>query len=149
MRSLESNLPELSRALTHYGYTVYPFAMALFGNSEFSNKEIKEVLWFALESDSFVANANGLLEADELELLNKIFVRAKSNAKAIVEESVFFKLNLEERAAIFLRTKNHLSWEDIGIIIEKNKEEVVSLVSRAREKLLGRLPIEIEEELLW
>lgn len=63
------------------------------------------------------------------------FRQIKESIKWNDEYAPFFKLELEERAVIFLKHKTHMDIEDIEEILEVQKPYVLAKINCAREKL--------------
>lgn len=152
---LEFNLPELSQALAKAGSELYGFAMALWANDEQARKEIADVLLLALEQGYFVRSIEEegqLSYAEHREAIySQIFRRAEKAFPEIdpeiSQEIRFYALSSKERAAVYLRARAQMTWDSIATIVSCQADAARNLVTGGRERLLGRIPFELPEEL--
>ncbi len=148
----DPNFSELLRALTAASEELLPFAIVCCGEPMRAEAYLQDALLLSLENSWFcraVDNSERFTHKEFREdILKLLWERVKDDSlKGIVagirtygeSSAAFYRMNMTERATLFLRMRLKLSYEQIGAILSEDSIEVLSArVHEAREQLLGR-----------
>jgi hypothetical protein len=149
-REILPSVKSIYSALEEAAVDLYGFAVACHGGvSWMAEPSLLDVLLLGLENSWFVDDDSGQLSHNEFreEFFKSIWDRSQEAAGSPKigtdvplghEEMKFYSLPRAARAALFLRTKKHLSYASIALILGQSEGLVRGEVERAREFLLGR-----------
>jgi hypothetical protein len=141
-------------ALEGAAVDAYGFAVACRGGAAWmAEPELLDTLLLGLENFWFTDDETGRLSHREFreELFKALWERCReadlsapaqpeigTDVPLGHEEMAFYQLPQVARAALYLRTKKHMSYASIALILGNTEAVVRSEVERAREFLLGR-----------
>lgn len=148
----EPNYAELLRALIGASEDLLPFAIVCCGDPLRAEAYVQDVLLLSLENGWLCRSVdeNERITHNEFkeDILRLLWERVhKDSLKGIIagvrtygERSTgFYRLNLLERATLFLRMRLQLTYPEIASVLQEDSEDVlVARVHQARERLLGR-----------
>ena len=80
------------------------------------------------------------------ELAKKRFHQIRLSIEDISKKEGFYHLELEEKAAIFLKDKMKLNNDEISLLTMRSKSEVLSALYSARIKMIDVIPFKIHQE---
>lgn len=74
------------------------------------------------------------------EISKKRFIQLESSLKNSESEGPFFKLNLDEKAVMFLNEKAEFRMEEIAFVLSKTQYETQAILLSSRMNLMNELP---------
>lgn len=148
----EPSHPELLRALVSASEELLPFAVICCGDPMRAEAYLQDVLVLSLESGWFCRAVDNreLFTHKEFreDIIGLIWKKVKEDSlKGVIagirtygESSAgYYRLDLLDRATLYLRQRMKLSYEAIANILEEDSEDIIiARVHQAREQILGR-----------
>jgi hypothetical protein len=150
----QASLPPIKtvyRALENAAVDLYGFAVVCQGGAAWAAEPgLYDSLLLGLENFWFTEGHDGQLSHHEFreELFRAIWLKSRDKQHPPVkigtdvplghEEMTFYQLPQSARAALYLRSKKHLSFSSIALILGSPEGVVRAEVEKAREFLLGR-----------